>query len=89
MTTVEQQRREDLAYNLYCAREALAACDPGDINGRSDILHRLRAIEAELGTVDEKALADFVLKKEEAEQEQLRLGRERYYEKTGLIIHGD
>jgi hypothetical protein len=79
------QDRESLCIALYHARRQLAACDPADINGRCDVLHRIRHIEEALGPVDEHAFADFVLRFEEASAERARLAAERAYEKTGVI----
>jgi hypothetical protein len=83
----DQQRRCDLAYVLYHARKQLAAADPADVNARADILHRIRAIESELGYVDEHAFANFSMALEAAETERKRLARERAYERTGVIAH--
>jgi hypothetical protein len=83
--TDEQERRHDLAYNLLCARKALAACAEGDVNGRADVLHRIRNIEQQLGPVDEKALADFALRLEEAAVERAKQAAQRRYDKTGVV----
>jgi hypothetical protein len=87
METLTDEQRYDLAYNLYHARKALAACDPGDINGRADVLHRIRHIEEQLGPLDEKAFADFVLRMDEVVKNRARIIRERFYEKTGVIAN--
>ena len=82
-----QQRREDLCVSLYHARRQLRACDPEDFNGREDVLHRIRHIEAELGAVDEEAFASFCAALEAAEVERKRLIRERAYAQTGVVSH--
>jgi hypothetical protein len=83
------QDRESLCIALYHARRQLSAVDPADINGRCDVLHRIRHIEEALGSIDEEAFASFVLRMEEAAAERARLARERAYERTGGLIAHD
>jgi hypothetical protein len=82
---LDQQRRYDLCYSLYHARKQLAAVPAADVNLRADVLHRIRLIESQLGTVDERAFYDFCLNIEAAEKERKRIIRERAYERTGAI----
>jgi hypothetical protein len=85
MTTEEQARRYDLCYALYHARKQLASVPADDVNGREDVLHRVRSLESQLGLMDEREFAAFCLNVEAAEAELRRLNRERAYEKRGNL----
>jgi hypothetical protein len=85
---ISDERRHELCFDLYHARRALAAVPEGDVNGKADVIHRIRHIENELGAVDEKAFADFCLRMDEVVKERVRIIRERNYERTG-VIYGD
>jgi hypothetical protein len=81
----EQQRRYDLAVKLIHARKQLAAVPADDLGERQGVQAGIRHIQAELGWVDERALAELALKLEEQEAERKRIARERAYERTGVV----
>jgi hypothetical protein len=88
MTTEHEQRRIDLAHNLYCAWKTLDAYK-GDEPGRLDILHRIQRVEEQYREAggSQGEFLDLCEQREAEERERVRLNREQAYERTGTVPH--
>jgi hypothetical protein len=91
MTSQDEQERLDLFRNL---REACCLFDlhnPLDVNGRGDILRRVRRVEDQLRELgadpDGSEFKEYCAAEDAAEIERKRIARERAYEKRGFVIH--
>jgi hypothetical protein len=83
-----EQRRNDLLRNLRHACNAFDLHNPKDVNGRADILHRVRHIESELtdlGGYSPSEFAEYCKREDAAEAERKEAAREKAYAKTGTV----
>ena len=87
MTSELEQRKRDLLHNLRHACAAFDAHNPKDVNGRGDILIRVRRVEdqlRELG-VGPAEIAEYNLQQSAAEARTKQLLRFSAYKKTGIV----
>jgi len=84
MTTEQQQRKLDLFRELRARERQFDDYPPQDTNGRQDVLHAVRAIEAELGDYDRAEFEAYCKREDAADIERREAARTAAYERTGI-----